>query len=138
VSAAGLQGHDHLGRGRALLQLRGPLDDLDLVLLHQEADAASQGLGHPARALHHLVEVVGAAGDGQAVVAQMVELLIDLGGLEQGLGGDTAPVQADAAERITLHDGGLETQLSRADGGHIAAGAAADDDDVEIHGQPSP
>src|SRR6185312_5659031 len=53
--------------------------------------------------------------------------------LEQGLGGDAAPVQADAAEQFALDDGGLEAQLCGADRGHIAAGARTNDDDVEIH-----
>ncbi len=133
AAAAGLERDHHLGRGRALLQLGRPLDDLDLVLLHQERHAAVQLLGDGARPLDDLVEVEALAFDLEAVALQVPELLIELAGLEQGLGRDTAPVEADAAEQLALDHGGLETQLGGADRGHVAAGAAADDDDVEIH-----
>ena len=49
------------GRRIALLQPRRPVDHLDLVLLHQEGDAAGELLGDRARARDHLGEVVGAA-----------------------------------------------------------------------------
>ena len=51
--------------------------------------------------------------------------------LEQRLGRDAAPQQAGAAERLLLlDDRDLEAELRGADGGHVAAGAGADDDDV--------
>src|SRR5271170_7220038 len=65
----------------------------------------------------------------------------NLGGAEQRLGRDAAPVETDAAEIIALDDGGLEAELRGADGADIAARARADDDDVEIrlsHSNPSP
>ena len=49
------------------------------------------------------------------------------------LGGNTADVEAGAAEGGALLDaGGLEAQLRRLDGRHVAAGAAADDHDVVL------
>ena len=50
---------------------------------------------------------------------------------QQRLGRDAAPVQADAAEVLALHHRGLHAELRRADGGDVAAGAAAEHDQVE-------
>ena len=49
---------------------------------------------------------------------------------QQGLGRNTSPVKADAAEMLALDDRRLQTELRRADRGDIAARPAADDDDV--------
>ena len=65
----------------------------------------------------------------------MLEVFKHLGAFEQGFGGDTAPVEADAAEAFALDDGGVEAELGGADGSYIAAGAAADNDEVEVHGR---
>ena len=55
--------------------------------------------------------------------------------LEQRLGRDAAPVQAGAAEhRRALDDRGLQPELRGADGGDVAAGSGADDDDVVFVG----
>jgi len=62
----------------------------------------------------------------------------DLCRTQQGLGRDAAPIKADAAEVIALHDRGLEAELGCADRGDIAARARADDDDVEIVVRHSP
>ena len=52
---------------------------------------------------------------------------------EQCLGGNTAPDQAGAAERLLLLDHrDLETQLRGANGGHIPAGARANHYDVVL------
>jgi hypothetical protein len=98
AAAAGLQGHDDLGRRAALLELGLALDDLDLVLLHQEGDARGHGLGYAARAVDDLGEVERGLLDRQAVAAQVRQLLVDLAGLQQRLGRDAAPVEADAAQ----------------------------------------
>ncbi|MNS79726.1 hypothetical protein D3C72_1133880 [compost metagenome] len=55
--AAGLQGDDDLGRRSALLERGRAFDHLDLVLLHQEADALVHRRRDPARALDDGVEV---------------------------------------------------------------------------------
>src|SRR6202035_1677337 len=49
----------------------------------------------------------------------------------QRLGRNAAPVQANAAEVGFFHDRGLEAELCGANGGDVAAGTGADDDDVE-------
>src|SRR4029079_6166449 len=55
--------------------------------------------------------------------------------LEQRLRRNAPPEEAGAAERfLLLDDCGLEAELAGADGGHVAAGAGADDDDVVFVG----
>src|ERR1700743_2006984 len=61
----------------------------------------------------------------------MLHVMIDLGGSQQRLGRNAAPVQADAAEVGFLDNRGLEAELSGTNSCNIAAGARADDNDVE-------
>ena len=103
----------------------------DVVLLEQEADAFHQPVGDLAAAL---------LGDGVVqlqVVEAEAELLGfagqdagELGVAEQRLGRDAAPVQTHAAQVVALDHGDLLAQLRCADGGHIAARPAADDDEI--------
>ena len=47
------------------------------------------------------------------------------------LGGDAPDVEAGAAQAAAaLHAGNLQPQLTRPDGGHVAAGPAADDNHI--------
>ena len=48
------------------------------------------------------------------------------GGVEQGLGGNAAPVEAGAAHVPVFHNGGLQSQFRCTQGGYIAAGTGAD------------
>ena len=58
-----------------------------------------------------------------------------LGGGEQGLTRDAADVEAGAAEGGAFVDeGDLEAELGGAEGAHVAAGAGADDDEIESLG----
>ncbi len=107
-------------------------DHRDLVLLHQEADAVVEPLRHGARALHDGGRVERHLAGGEAVVLGVLHVVEDFGRAQQRLGRNAAPVQADAAEIVALDDRGLEAELRRADRGDVAAGAGADDDDVEI------
>ena len=67
----------------------------------------------------------------QAVVLGVLQVVEDLGRAQQRLGRDAAPVEADAAQVVALHDRRLEAELGGADGRDVAAGPGADDDDVE-------
>ena len=77
-----------------------------------------------------------------AVVGEVVAGVLEvLARLQQRLARDAADVGAGAARRraalgvLPLVDaGGVEAELRGADGGDVAAGAAADDDDVEVLG----
>ena len=58
-------------------------------------------------------------------------LLVGFGGVQHGLGGDAADVEARASVRgALLHHGHLEPELRRANGADVAAGPGADDDQV--------
>ena len=88
----------------------------------------------------HLGQVQAQALDLDAVVGEVLAgVLVVLGRLQQRLGGNAADVGAGAAQGraalgvLPLVDAGdVEAELRRADGGDVAAGAAADDDDVEL------
>jgi hypothetical protein len=105
-------------------------DHVDLVFLHQEADAVIETLGNAARARHYGLGVEARIVGLEAELLGMGDVVEDLGGAQQRLGGDAAPVEADAAEMLALDDGGLEAELGGPDGGDIAAGPGTDDDDV--------
>ena len=57
--------------------------------------------------------------------------MLDLCRSQQGLGRDTAPVQADAAKMFALDDRHLQAELRRPDRRDVTARSRADDDDVE-------
>ena len=60
-------------------------------------------------------------------------VLVDLGGVEEGLRRDAADVEAGAAEGIVLfHEGHLEAELAGLDGGDIATGTGTDYDEIEL------
>ena len=106
-------------------------DHRHLVLLHQKADAVIEAFRDAARALHHGFRVERDVVGRQPVILGVLHVVIDFRRAQQRLGRDAAPVQADAAEIGFLDDRGLETELRRTNGGDVAAGAGADDDDVE-------
>ena len=68
------------------------------------------------------------------VLALVLDVLHQFSGVQQALGGDAAHVQAGAAQILLFDQGDLGAQLRGPDGGHIAAGAAADDDHAGIAG----
>ena len=105
--------------------------DAYLVLLEKMADAIGELAGDGARALDDLLQVETDVVGGEAELVEMMQQVIDLGRTEQRLGGDAAPVEADAAEMFAFDHGRRHAELGGADGGDVAARAAADDDDVE-------
>ncbi len=144
--AAGGQ-HDVLGLQRPLRaavvgyldrvridQLAEAAHDLDLVLLHQVADAGRELAHHVEFALHHRAEIdLDILGD-DAVRREAFagEMQVFRRGQER-LARDAADVEAGAAERLVLFDNDdLETKLRGADGGDITTGTAADDDQLII------
>ena len=66
--------------------------------------------------------------DGGAVLG----IKIDLRGVEQGLGGDAAPIQAGAAHLAPFHDSGAQSQLGSLQSRRVSAGTGADDDQLII------
>ena len=56
----------------------------------------------------------------------------DLGGLQQLLGRDAAPVQAGSADALLLDDGDGQTRARAVERGRVPARAAAEDDEIEV------
>ncbi len=104
-----------------------------LVLLEQEFDALGQLADRLGLVRHHAVEIeLDLRLD--AELGHVVErLVVEVARMQQRLGRDAADIEAGAAEGAALVDAGaLEAQLAGADGGVVAAGAATDDDEVEL------
>jgi len=67
----------------------------------------------------------------------------DLTRVQQGLGRNTAVVQAGAAELVFLNQGDTHAEFGGADGGRVATATAAQDDEIECaaaftHGKDTP
>jgi hypothetical protein len=119
-------------RGRALArELRLPVEHRHLVLLEQETDPRGQLLGDATGALDHLLQVKTDVVRTEAELVEVMQQVRDFGTAQQRLGRDAAPVEADAAQMLALDDHGLHAELRGADRGDIAAGAAADDHEIE-------
>jgi hypothetical protein len=107
----------------------------DAIFLEEERDAVRVGLHHLVLALHHLREVEVDFGQDDAVAGRLVLGLVEeLAGIEQGLAGDAADVEAGAAERLVLalvDAGDFLAELGRPDRGDVPARPAADDDQIE-------
>ena len=87
-------------------------DQVDCVLLEQELHALAHGFGHAPRAGHDLRRVgTHGALQFQPVVGGILAVGVDLGALEQRLGGDAAPVEAYAADVGAFDHGDLAAQL---------------------------
>src|SRR5947209_1935991 len=61
----------------------------------------------------------------------MLHVMKDLRRTKECLGGNAAPVEADAAQIFPLDDRGLESELSGPNGCDVASRTGANDDDVE-------
>jgi len=107
----------------------------DLVLLHQVRDALVELFGDPARTLHHRLDIRADLFGHKAIGTGVLHIVINFRRAQQRLGRDAAPVEADAAQILTLDNRGLEPKLRGTDRGNIATGAGAEDDDVVIFSQ---
>src|SRR5205085_6237213 len=74
----------------------------DLVLAHQMRDAVRQLLGYGARAGDEFFRVVSDFLRRKAELVEIVQQVVDLRGAQQRLGRDAAPIEADAAQLVTL------------------------------------
>ena len=77
----------------------------------------------------------GLAGDVDAEVLGVADALGEGGRLEERLGRDAAAVEARAADLVLVDEGDLEAELGGPEGGRVAAGAGAEDDEVEVVGR---
>src|SRR5262245_1662306 len=110
----------------------GAMHGIDLVLLEQELDPFDVALDAGVLELHQAIEIElrGFYLDPHAAEA-VTGLFEQLGGMQQRLGRDAADIETGTAVGgALLHHRGLQAQLCRPDGAHIAAGAGADDDEI--------
>ena len=113
------------------VELGAAVDDRDLVFLHQSRHAPGKPPGDGARPGNHLLEIDAIQGRLDAELPGAVDQMGDLGGAQQCLGRDTAPVKADAAHVLALDHHRFQAQLGGANGGDIAPRPAADDDQIK-------
>src|SRR5690625_1637906 len=109
------------------------VDDVDLVLLHQELDALVHLARHVAASLDDLVKL----GRNltlklESVRIQIARVFKHFGATQQRLGRDTADVQADAAQLILLDDRCLETEMRGPDSRLVATWSRSDHDDIVL------
>src|SRR5439155_7930502 len=110
----------------------GPLHDLHAAAVEQDLHAARELLHHLVLALDQHRPVDARLAYLDAELLGPADLLEEVGGHDPRLGGDAAPVEARAAQLVPLDHRGLETELGGADGGDVAPGPGADDDQVEV------
>ncbi len=103
------------------LQLAITHDHVYLVLLHQELDAPAHFVGNTAAALDDGRKIRLAAGLDPELFC-MLDIFNYLCALEQGLGGNATPVQANAAQTFFFNDRCLKAKLCGADSSYISAG----------------
>src|SRR5690606_32730058 len=117
----------------------------DAVGLEQAGDAAGQVLDDGVLARDHLRHIEGdALGLGAVHFEAFVGLMVLVGAVQQRLRRNAADVQAGAAEGdlavlvlVLLDAGGLQAELRRLDGGHVAPWARANHYHVEFLGHNS-
>ena len=87
---------------------RSPFDHLDLVLAHEIGDAVGEPVGDFAAALDHAGKIEADIVAGEPELGRAAHRCVKLGGAQQRLGRDAAPIEADAAEMLALDDRGLQ------------------------------
>ena len=115
----------------AAVEPAAALDELDLVLLDQAHEALGQAVDDLAAALGDDREVDRGLAGRDAEVVRLLDLGVEVGRLEHRLGRDAADVEAGAADLVLVDEGDLESQLPSPERGRVAAGAGAQDDEVE-------
>ena len=108
-----------------------PFDDRDLVLSEQVTHPGAQAARHVPGALDDPFEIERDGVRREAEGVEIAEQVIDLGGPEQGLGRNAAPVEADPAQMFPFHHAGLHAELGRANRGDVTSRSAAENGDVE-------
>ena len=107
--------------------------DGDLALLGQAGEAAGEAGDDGVLPGPEPVEVDGRVAEGEAVSGHLLRLADDPGGVEEGLGGDAADVEADAAERgPALDQGGGPAEVGGPEGGRVAAGAGPEHEEFGL------
>src|SRR6516162_1517240 len=108
------------------------VDDVDLVLLHQELDAFDVAVDALLLEIHHRGQVELGRPHANAHLGKGVRGLLEhLGSMQQRLRRHAADVEAGAAESVVLlDDRDLHAELSRADRADISAGTSTNDNEI--------
>jgi hypothetical protein len=109
--------------------------DRDLAALEELPDAADQLVDDRLLALLGDRPVEAGLAGVDAERRRVGDGPVDVRGLEELLGGDATDVEAGAADPALLDERDVEPGAGAVERGRIAAGAAADDDDVEVLGR---
>ncbi len=111
------------------------MDDIDLVLLHQELDALDVAVNRLVLEHQHLLQIELGLADADAHLGEgMTGFLEQFGRMQQRLRRDAADIETGAAEgRALFNDSHLHAELRRANGADITAGAGADDNEIVGH-----
>jgi hypothetical protein len=108
-------------------ELAEPRDHLDLALLREHRQTADELADDLVLPLEQLRQVDRGRREGNAVRAHLLDLVDDLGRVQQGLGGNASDVEADSAQhRPALDERDLEAEIGRAECGGVTAGARAE------------
>ncbi len=106
---------------------------VDFVFVEQKLDPFAHGLCHVAAAPDDGGKIGSSFAGINAVFGSMFEVLENGGALQQGFGGNAAPVEADASQFGAFDHGCFKAQLGGADGGNVTARSASYDDDIVVH-----
>src|SRR5581483_2150142 len=124
-----------VGDGHAAFALEAaqPFEDGDLVLLHQEVHAFGELVDNAILALHHFVKMELETFDADAKFSRVADQIVNVRGVQQLFGGNTATQQTSAAEVFIFFDnGGFQTNLGGADGGDVTARPRANHCDIKF------
>ena len=97
-------------------------------------DPAFHLFGHAARAFDHGGKIIVDLIRRQTEIFGTVHQVEHFGRAQQRLGGDAAPVQADAAEVLPVDHRDLQAELGTTDRGDIAARPRTDHDQIKGFG----
>ena len=100
---------------------------------HFGTNAGNQGVNHLVLAIDNLGMIQRCAGNGNAVCLTVVSVVQDFCRVEKGFGGDTALVQANAAESALLKQKGLHSAVCSTLSSIVSAGAATHNDKIVSH-----
>src|SRR5512133_3930448 len=136
------EGHAVLGRAHrdavGAVEARLAVHDAHVAGLEQPADAPRETSAQLAPPRLEAFERDGHAVDAEPRGVQVARALRRVGQLDERLAGDAADLQADPAETAgagALDERHLAAELGAADGGGVAAGASAEDEQVDGVGE---
>ncbi|KKM82346.1 hypothetical protein LCGC14_1320550 [marine sediment metagenome] len=109
-------------------------EDLDLVLLRQVFDPAFHLLGNTTRAFDHRLKIIVDLIHRQTKILGAVHQVEHFGRAQQRLGGNAAPVKANAAKVFPLYNRDLKAKLCAADSSDIAARPRTDHNQIKGFG----